>query len=149
MDPVIQLINTSVTDARNSLALGLQNNPLRTAHTALQLLLRLTGYEGHGQRRQLAASTLRKAAKAIADDDTPSTGGPSSADLYATLPAADLRNVLAARIENAPGAAVSEMLATLDDLRGEEGQQTRRKILLAAIGKAAKAIQRQEQEMPA
>ncbi|SDJ89321.1 hypothetical protein [Billgrantia gudaonensis] len=146
MHTVSALISTSVSDARTSLSYDLQSNPIGTAHTALRLLERLKGKEGQAQRRQLAATTLRKAAKAIAEDETRSPQGPGSADMYANLPAADLRNVLACRVESDPVSAETEMLATLADIRGEEGQGTRRKILVGAIGKAAKTLAQQEKE---
>ncbi|TFH84945.1 hypothetical protein EQG41_19685 [Billgrantia azerbaijanica] len=139
MHTVSALISTSVNDARISLASLLESNPQHAAQLSLQLLERLQNAEGQGGRRQLALRTLRAAAKRIAEDDTPDPKGPCVSDLYYSLPIGDLRKVLADPTDN-PAARGGGILTTLLQIRGEVQCETRRKILLAALRKAAQAL---------
>ncbi|WP_416139039.1 hypothetical protein ACM26W_01130 [Halomonas sp. HK25] len=139
MHTVSALISTSVTDARISLAGMVESNPQHAGQLSLQLLERMKGWPGQSGRRMVALRTLRVAAKRIAEDCTPDSQGSSLSDIYYTLPIGDLRKVLAQPAD--PYARAGKVLTTLLQIRGEEGQATRRKILVAAIGKAAKTIQ--------
>lgn len=59
------LINTSASDCKISLEGELSSDPARAARTAIELLEQLQGREGQASRRKVAASVLRKAAKAL------------------------------------------------------------------------------------
>ena len=136
------LINTSADDARITLAGILKDNPEHAATLSLQLLERLQGAEGHSGRRYFALRTLRTAAKRIAEDNTPDPKGPSVDDLYYTLPVGDLKKVFATTpVKPAPPAhRIGRILTTLLSIRGEVQCDTRRKVLLAALNKAAKLL---------
>lgn len=139
MHTVSELISTSAHDAGITLKALRESNPQHAAQLAICLLERLAGHEGQSQRRQLALRTLRTAAKHIAADPTPDPQGPSLADVYYTLPVGDLRKVL----NHGPtdhACRVGKLLTTLLQLRGEEQCDSRRKLLLAALGKSAKAL---------
>lgn len=138
MTTVSSLISTSAHDAGITLQGILRDNPEHAATLSLQLLERLQGQEGQASRRQAALRTLRAAAKRIAEDDTPDPKGPGIDDLYYTLPTGDLKKVLAQPAD--PAHRIGKILTTLLSIRGEVQCDTRRKILLAALGKAAKAL---------
>jgi len=59
------LLNTSVSDAQISLEGMLRDHPARAARTAIDLLEVLRKREGASARRKMAATILRKAAKAL------------------------------------------------------------------------------------
>jgi len=138
MTTVTSLINTSAHDAGITLAGILQGNPEHAATLSLQLLERLQGAEGQASRRALALRTLRAAAKRIAEEDTPDPKGPGLDDLYYTLPVGDLKKVLAHPAD--PADRIAQILTTLLQIRGEVQCDSRRKVLLAALGKSAKAL---------
>lgn len=135
------LISTSVSDAKSSMDNLLLSDPRHAAQLATSLLERLHGAEGQAQRRQLAARTLRKAAKAIAEDTTPDPEGPRAGDMFAELGLKDLRTLLIRLVEKNPIGLIRDALATLVSLRAEQGAKTRRQALVTAIGHAAKELQ--------
>ncbi|MGM0927565.1 MAG: hypothetical protein ACQEXC_14260 [Pseudomonadota bacterium] len=141
------LISTSAHDASITLGGILTSNPEHTAQLSLQLLERLQGAEGQASRRALALRTLRAAAKRIAEDNTPDPMGPSVDDLYYSLPVSDLKKVLAATpLRPAPPARRAErIVTTLLRIRGEVQCDSRRKVLLAALNKAAKQLAGQDE----
>lgn len=59
------LIHTSASDAKITLEGMLKSDPFYAANVALTLLQELKGKEGQASRRKVAASILRKAAKAM------------------------------------------------------------------------------------
>lgn len=137
MTTVTNLISTSAHDAKITLQHILQSNPEHAATLSLQLLERLQGATGQAMRRQIALRTLRAAARRIAEDDTPDPKGPRVSDIYYTLPVGDLKRLLAEPAE--PVTRVGAILTTLLEVRGEECA-TRRKVLLAALNKAANQL---------
>lgn len=139
MTTVSSLINTSAHDAGITLQHTLQGNPEHAATLSLQLLERLQGAEGQASRRALALRTLRIAAKRIAEDDTPDPKGPGLNDIYYTLPVGALRKMLA-RPAASPAHRAEAIVTTLLQIRGEVKCDSRRKLLLAALNKAAKRL---------
>ena len=133
------LISTSAHDAGISLKGLRETSPQHAAQLAIGLLERLQGAEGQAQRRQLAVRTLRRAARDIAEDTTADLPGPCSNDLYYTLPVGDLRKLLSKPpLDHA--AHCRSIIITLVLIRGEEQCDTRRKVLVAALGNSAKAL---------
>jgi hypothetical protein len=139
MTTVSSLISTSVSDARITLHALVQSNPQHAALLSLQLLERLHRAEGQASRRQAAAMALRAAAKRVAEDDTPDPKGPDITDLYYTLPVGDLRKMLA-QANGCHQHRAERILTTLVTIRGEVKCDSRRKLLLTALGKSAKAL---------
>lgn len=139
MHTVDNYISTSVSDLRITLHGMAQSNPERTATLCIQLLERLQAAEAQASRRNAAAQALRAAAKRIAEDDTPDPKGPDITDLYYTLPVGALRKMLAQQPTSHVNRAEA-IVTTLLQIRGEVQCDSRRKLLLAALGKCAKAL---------
>ncbi|WP_343794970.1 hypothetical protein, partial [Sphingomonas trueperi] len=66
--------------------------------------------------------------------------GTIAGDYFAEIPTGELREWVQITVEDDPAKAAGEMITTLTGLRGEYGATTRRKILVAGVGKAAKAL---------
>ena len=140
MSDVTRYLHTSVSDAKISLEGDLRANPPGAARDALALLEALQVREGQTSRRKVAASALRKASKALAESEELDKHGVAAGDYYAEIPTGELREWVQMTVDDDPAKAAREMLATLTGLRGEHGTASRRKILAAGIGKAAKAM---------
>jgi hypothetical protein len=142
------LVSTSVSDCKITLRGALQSDPIYTAWLCLALLGRLVGAEGHAQRRQVAARTLRNAGKAIAESQKPDPKGPAADDLYATLPVSDLRKLLEQPVRS-HFTHCADLIETLTRLRGEPQCDSRRKLLLTALGKSARALMDDQEQVAA
>lgn len=140
MSDISRYLNTSVSDAKISLEGGLRNDAPSTGRDALALLEALQDREGQTSRRKVAASVLRKAAKTLVESEELDKHGVAAGDYYAEIPTGELREWVQMTVEDDPAKAAREMLATLTGLRGEHGTASRRKILAAGVGKAAKAL---------
>ena len=135
-----RLNGTSVADAKSSLTCTLERRPAETAEEALAALVELQGTDGRSSRKKMLASVLRKASKTLAESEELDKHGVAAGDYYAEIPTGELREWVQMTVEDDPAKAAREMLATLTGLRGEHGTASRRKILAAGIGKAAKAL---------
>lgn len=140
MSDVTRYLHTSVSDAKGSLELHLRSSPQSAASIALALLKHLQGDDGQRIRQQMLAIVLRKAAKALAESEERDEIGTIAGDYYAEVPTGELRDWVDRMIAKDPAQAASEMITTLTGLRGEHGTASRRKILAAGVGKAAKAL---------
>lgn len=135
------LIHTSVQDAHSSLICDLERDPSGTARLALDTLVEIRGRDGHASRRKMLVSVIRQSARAIANSEEPNKHGASAGDYYAEIPTGDLREWVQMTVDDDPAKAAGEMINTLNGLRGEYGTASRRKILAAGVGKAAKSLE--------
>ncbi|MCK2185707.1 hypothetical protein [Halomonas getboli] len=140
MSDITSYLHTSVSDAKISLEGHIKSSPQTSASLALVLLKHLRGSEGQKSRQKMLASVLRKSAKALAESDELDPNGTRAGDDYAEMPTGELRGWVDRMVAKDPGRAAGEMVDTLTALRGEYGTTSRRKILAAGVGKAAKAL---------
>jgi hypothetical protein len=141
MSDINRHLHTSVSDAKCSLEQhALRSDPKGAATTALALLEQLRGNDNQVSRRKMLAGVLRKAAKALAESEELDATGTAAGDYYAEMPTGELRGRIDDQVVKDPAKAARAMLDTLAGLRGEYGTTSRRKILAAGVGKAAKAL---------
>lgn len=141
MSNINRYLHTSVSDAKISLEQhDLPSDPKGTAATALALLEQLRGNDDQVSRRKMLAGVLRKAAKALAASEELDATGTAAGDYYAEMPTTELRDWIERQVAKEPAKAALAMVDTLAGLRGEYGTTSRRKMLAAGVGKAAKAL---------
>lgn len=141
MSDITSYLHTSVSDAKISLEGHIKSSPQTSASLALALLKHLQqDSEGHKSRQKMLASVLRKSAKALAESDELDPNGTRAGDDYAEMPTGELRDWIDRMVAKDPARAAGDMVDTLTGLRGEYGTTSRRKILAAGVGKAAKTL---------